>query len=117
MTGNIGVLGGCAEGVGKGWHAESVAYPYDEYANVWWASLKSDRWAHCVLNYPNVKREEIGCWPRDDELDGMYHALFAETLRLMAADPTRIKRIAFGISIATAALVAVAWSSQAALGL
>ena len=70
MTGNIGILGGCAEGVGKGWHAESVAYPYDEYANVWWASIKSDRWAHCVLNYPNVKREEIGCWPRDDELDG-----------------------------------------------
>jgi anaerobic dimethyl sulfoxide reductase subunit A len=27
-------------------------------------SIKSDRWAHCVLNYPNVKREEIGCWPR-----------------------------------------------------
>lgn len=70
MTGNIGVLGGCAEGVGKGWHAESVAYPYDQYANVWYASIKSDRWAHCVLNYPNVKREEIGCWPRDDELDG-----------------------------------------------
>jgi anaerobic dimethyl sulfoxide reductase subunit A len=70
MTGNIGKLGGCAEGVGKAWHAESVAYPYDEFANVWWASLKSDRWAHCVLNYPNVKREEIGCWPRDDELDG-----------------------------------------------
>lgn len=70
MTGNIGILGGCAEGVGKGWHAESVAYPYDEYANVWFASIKSDRWAHCVLNYPNVKREEVGLWPRDDELDG-----------------------------------------------
>lgn len=70
MTGNIGVLGGCAEGVGKGWHAESVAYPYDEYANVWYASLKSDRWAHCVLNYPNVKREELGLWPRHDDLDG-----------------------------------------------
>ena len=47
-----------------------MAYPYDEYANVWYASIKSDRWAHCVLNYPNVKREEIGCWPRGDELDG-----------------------------------------------
>ena len=70
MTGNIGILGGCAEGVGKGWHAESVAYPYDENANLWWASIKSDRWAHCVLNYPNVKREEVGCWPRDDALDG-----------------------------------------------
>ncbi len=70
MTGNVGILGGCAEGVGKGWHAETIAYPYDEYANVWYASIKSDRWAHCVLNYPNVKREEIGCWPRDDELDG-----------------------------------------------
>ena len=70
MTGNIGILGGCAEGVGKAWHSESVAYPYDEYANVWFASIKSDRWAHCVLNYPNVQREEVGCWPRDDALDG-----------------------------------------------
>jgi anaerobic dimethyl sulfoxide reductase subunit A len=47
-----------------------VAYPYDENANIWFASIKSDRWAHCVLNYPNVKREESACWPRDDELDG-----------------------------------------------
>jgi len=70
MTGNIGILGGCAEGVGKGWHPESVAYPYDQYANIWYASIKSDRWAHCVLNYPHVKREEIGCWPRSDDLDG-----------------------------------------------
>ncbi len=65
MTGNIGILGGSAEGVGKGWHAESIAYPYDdETANIWFASIKSDRWAHCVLNYPNVKREEVGLWPR-----------------------------------------------------
>ncbi len=70
MTGNIGVLGGSAEGVGKSWSSEAVAYPYDEYANVWFASLKSDRWAHCVLNYPNVKREELGLWPRSDETDG-----------------------------------------------
>jgi anaerobic dimethyl sulfoxide reductase subunit A len=70
MTGNIGVLGGCSEGVGKAWHAEGVAYPYDEFANVWYASIKSDRWAHCVLNYPNVKREEIGLWPRQDPTDG-----------------------------------------------
>ncbi len=70
MTGNIGVLGGSSEGVGKGWHAESFAYPYDENSNLWWGSIKSDRWAHCVLNYPNVKREEVGCWPREDELDG-----------------------------------------------
>ena len=70
MTGNIGVLGGCAEGVGKAWHAESIAYPYDDNANIWFGSIKSDRWAHCVLNYPNVKREEVGLWPRDDELDG-----------------------------------------------
>jgi len=70
MTGNIGILGGSAEGVGKGWHAEAIAYPYDGYANIWYASIKSDRWAHCVLNYPDVKREEIGCWPRDDEYDG-----------------------------------------------
>ena len=70
MTGNIGILGGSAEGVGKGWHPEAVAYPYDQYANVWYASIKSDRWAHCVLNYPNVKREEIGLWPRADQWDG-----------------------------------------------
>ena len=70
MTGNIGVLGGCAEGVGKGWHPESVAYPYDKNANIWFASIKSDRWAHCVLNYPKVKREEVGLWPRNDQLDG-----------------------------------------------
>ncbi|MCB1924431.1 MAG: molybdopterin-dependent oxidoreductase [Gammaproteobacteria bacterium] len=71
MTGNIGVLGGCAEGVGKAWHAEAVAYPYDQYANIWFSSIKSDRWAHCVLNYPNVRREEIGLWPRQDNLDGV----------------------------------------------
>ncbi len=71
MTANIGVLGGCAEGIGKGWHPEAVAYPYDQYANVWFASIKSDRWAHIVLNYPNVKREEIGLWPRGDALDGV----------------------------------------------
>jgi anaerobic dimethyl sulfoxide reductase subunit A len=70
ITGNIGKLGGCAEGVGKGFHTEAVAYPYDEYSNVWYASIKSDRWAQLVLNYPNLTREEIGCWPRSDELDG-----------------------------------------------
>ena len=71
MTGNIGVLGGCAEGVGKAWHAEAVAYPYDQYSNIWFASIKSDRWAHIVLNYPNVSREEAGLWPRDDQFDGV----------------------------------------------
>lgn len=71
MTGNIGVLGGCAEGIGKGWHSEAVAYPYDEYANVFYESIKSDRWAHCVLNYPNVKREEIGLWPGGKAGDGV----------------------------------------------
>ena len=71
MTGNIGKLGGCAEGVGKAWHAHGVAYPYDEFSNVWYASIKSDRWAHAVLNYPNIKREEIGLWPRNDNLDGV----------------------------------------------
>jgi anaerobic dimethyl sulfoxide reductase subunit A len=71
MTGNIGVLGGCAEGVGKGWSGEAVAYPYDKNSNIWFQSIKSDRWAHCVLNYPNVKREEIGLWPRSDDTDGL----------------------------------------------
>ncbi|HPE60439.1 MAG TPA: molybdopterin-dependent oxidoreductase [Thiolinea sp.] len=71
MTGNIGVLGGCSEGIGKAWHAEGVAYPYDQYANVFYASIKSDRWAHCVLNYPNVKREEIGLWPGGRAGDGV----------------------------------------------
>lgn len=71
MTGNIGVLGGCAEGIGKGWSTVAVAHPHDQYANVWFASIKSDLWAHCVLNYPNVRREEIGIWPRNDPTDGM----------------------------------------------
>ncbi len=71
MTGNIGILGGSAEGVGKGWHAESVAGPHDKWANVWYAGIKSDLWAHCVLNYPNVHRADIGLWPRQDELEGV----------------------------------------------
>ncbi len=71
MTGNIGVLGGCAEGIGKGWHSEAVAYPYDQFANIWYSSIKSDRWAHAVLNYPNLKREDLGLWPRDDQFDGL----------------------------------------------
>ena len=70
MTGNIGQLGGSSEGVGKAWHGEAIAYPYDDYSNVWYQSIKSDRWAHCVLNYPNVTREEIGLWPRLDSTDG-----------------------------------------------
>lgn len=70
MTGNIGMLGGCAEGVGKAWSGEGVGYPYDKYSNVWFQAIKSDRWAHCVLNYPNVKREEIGLWERPDATDG-----------------------------------------------
>ncbi len=72
MTGNIGVLGGSAEGVGKGWHSEAVAGPYDEFRNVHWAAIKSDRWAHCVLNFPRVRREEIGLWPKEAEgIDGL----------------------------------------------
>ncbi|MCU7838923.1 MAG: molybdopterin-dependent oxidoreductase [Candidatus Thiodiazotropha sp. (ex Troendleina suluensis)] len=71
MTGNIGILGGCAEGVGKAWHAEGVAHPYDQYSNIWFSSIKSDRWAYLVNNYPNVKREDVGLWPRDDNLDGV----------------------------------------------
>ncbi|HPQ97747.1 MAG TPA: molybdopterin-dependent oxidoreductase, partial [Thiolinea sp.] len=67
----IGVLGGCSEGIGKAWHAEGVAYPYDQYANVFYASIKSDRWAHCVLNYPNVRREDIGLWPGGRAGDGV----------------------------------------------
>ncbi len=70
MTGNIGVLGGCAEGVGKAWHPEGTAGPYDGNNNIWFQSIKSDRWAHCVLNYPNLRREEIGLWPRSDNTDG-----------------------------------------------
>jgi anaerobic dimethyl sulfoxide reductase subunit A len=71
MTGNIGVLGGSSEGVGKAFHTQAVAHPYDEHSNIWFASIKSDRWAHCVLNYPNVRREEIGLWPRIDGADGL----------------------------------------------
>jgi len=38
---------------------------------VWFSSIKSDKWAEIVLNYPNLKREDIGLWPRGDELDGL----------------------------------------------
>ncbi len=71
QTGNIGVLGGSSEGVGKGWHMESVAGPYDQYANVHAAAIKSDRWAHCVLNYPYVRREDVGLWPKPGPMDGV----------------------------------------------
>lgn len=71
MTGNIGKLGGCAEGVGKGWHAEGSAMPSDQYSMVWQQAIKSDRWAHCVLNYPHLKREEIGLWAKPDMTDGI----------------------------------------------
>lgn len=71
MTGNIGILGGCAEGVGKAWHAEGAAYPYDGYSNIWFGSIKSDRWSYLVNNYPDVKREDIGLWPRQDDWEGV----------------------------------------------
>lgn len=71
MTGNIGVLGGSAEGVGKAWHAESQAGPVDQYANVHAAAIKSDKWADCVLNYPNVKREDVGLWPKPGPMNGV----------------------------------------------
>jgi anaerobic dimethyl sulfoxide reductase subunit A len=71
MTGNIGIPGGCAEGVGKAWSAKAIAYPYDQYSNIWFGSIKSDRWAYLVNNYPNVKREEIGLWPRSDKYEGV----------------------------------------------
>ncbi len=70
MTGNIGKIGGCSEGVGKAWRSEAMAYPRDENHNIWFQSIKSDRWAHLVLNYPHVKREEIGLWPRNEATDG-----------------------------------------------
>ena len=38
---------------------------------MFYESIKSDRWAHCVLNYPNVKREEIGLWPGGKAGDGV----------------------------------------------
>ncbi len=69
MTGNIGIIGGSAEGVGKSWSAAGAAHPESE--NKWFGAIKSDRWAHAVLNYPNVTREEVGLWPRPDELDGV----------------------------------------------
>lgn len=71
VTGNIGKLGGSSEGVGKAWDAVAVGYPEDEYSNVFFASIKSDRWAHCVLNFPNVSREEVGLWPKTDMWNGV----------------------------------------------
>jgi anaerobic dimethyl sulfoxide reductase subunit A len=71
MTGNIGILGGSAEGVGKAWKAMANAGPVDQYANVHAAAIKSDRWADCVLNYPNVRREDVGLWPKPGPMDGV----------------------------------------------
>ena len=68
MTGNIGVLGGSSEGVGKAWHAESGVPAFITERNTWFASIKSDRWAHCVLNYPSVKREEVGLFPNPNPM-------------------------------------------------
>lgn len=59
MTGNIGVLGGCAEGVGKAWHAEAVAYPYDQYANIWFASIDPG-W--CAVRTASGGRARRRCW-------------------------------------------------------
>ncbi len=71
ITGNIGKLGGSAEGVGKAWHAEGLAGPMDQHWNHFAASIKSDRWAHCVLNFPNVRREEVGLWPKPGPTNGL----------------------------------------------
>ncbi len=71
ITGNIGIEGGSAEGVGKSWMPQSIAYPYDEYSSLWWASIKSDTWAKVVLQYPNVNRRDIGLWPRKDRYNGV----------------------------------------------
>ncbi len=68
MTGNIGVLGGSAEGVGKAWHAEAGVPSLSTARNEWFASIKSDRWAHCVLNYPNVRREDVGLFPHPNPM-------------------------------------------------
>jgi anaerobic dimethyl sulfoxide reductase subunit A len=71
ITGNIGKLGGSGEGIGKGWHIEGSAVPADRWSSGEYAAgIKSDKWAHCVLNYPNVAREEIGLWPKFDGTDG-----------------------------------------------
>lgn len=71
ITGNIGKLGGSSEGIGKGYHVEGSALPMDKWSmGEYAAAIKSDRWAHCVLNYPNVQREEIGLWPKFDGTDG-----------------------------------------------
>ncbi len=70
ITGNIGVVGGSSEGIGKGWHPIAYAW-WDDYWNIWFASIKTDKWPDVVLKYPNLKREDIGLWPRNDELDGV----------------------------------------------
>ena len=59
MTGNIGVLGGSAEGVGKAWKAEASAGPVDQFANVHAAAIKSDRWADCVLELSQRRAARI----------------------------------------------------------
>jgi anaerobic dimethyl sulfoxide reductase subunit A len=71
MTGNIGILGGCAEGVGKSFNAPPLDIYNDADADIWFARIKSDRWAHCVLEGRRARREDIGLWPRKDGLDGV----------------------------------------------
>jgi len=71
ITGNVGKLGGSAEGVGKAWHAEGLTGPQDAHWQHFFAAIKSDRWAHCVLNYPYVRREEVGLWPKGDMMEGV----------------------------------------------
>ena len=70
----IGPLGPSVTGPGGGYGAMAFAG-----ADGWFlAGLMrrmelpiAARWAHIVLNYPNVRREEAGLWPRSDELDGV----------------------------------------------
>mgnify|MGYP000114245680 CR=1 FL=1 len=72
MTANVGKLGGSSEGVGKAWHAMASAGPMSKLNQTYWAAIKSDLWAHCVLNYPNVRREEVGLWPKQGTpMDGV----------------------------------------------
>jgi anaerobic dimethyl sulfoxide reductase subunit A len=71
ITGNIGKVGGSGEGVGKGYHLESDATPFAGKQPSWSQAIKSDRWAHLVLNYPNVRRDEIGLWEKADMTDGI----------------------------------------------
>ncbi len=63
MTGNIGILGGCAEGVGKAWHAE--ARIHTRVSNIWWSSTDPGLYLNNYPNHPHrpSPNDSSTAWP------------------------------------------------------